>query len=934
MTNKDLINAQKFFKGIMSEEIESYKKKFSLNLLNFDITDEDARNITQLITQTTNLTTIKLRLSETLTDETSFERLIRKISLKKQFNSVSFYIKYLDLKLLDIFSEILGRLNDKISSFRIDIKYQDKDLNRLATKKILEGLLKNKDSKFTSVDLRYFQIDNEENYNLLNEYITNHPSSLFNLTQINFYKRNFNIDSSKIKYLYLPYCDLNEINNLPILYLSLAGNNLSRKGIIKLRDLLLDPNCTLEKLFLSNNYLGDEGCTIISKAFEKNNTIRKLDLSNNNILDNGIISLANSLVNNTTLQKLIVSNNYIGNNGMSSFCDILKNTPNDKFLKLDFSSNNYGDQGLISFSEFLKNHSTNQHLIINCKIGKDYQKKFFENCVSLNNLKTIELYSIDLYSENMQYLVDVISNNKNIKYFRFSNNSKASSDALILLAKGFEHNKNIEKLYLPQMNLDDDAIEAIAKSLFNNINISELYLGENKIGLKGIKIVSEILLTKASMKKLSLERNKIDHQGTYYIGKALEEATGIEILNLNSNTIGDEGCEYLAKGISKNETLIELQISNNKISNKGIMYISKELQNKVNFMKLNVSSNNITEVEEDFYKLFSWCQNIRIGDNELSEQGIIQLFHGSEDNRLFKKIRFTTNSNVDFKFKCKNENLKNFDLAHNQVNVSLIKNILNLPNLTVLNLQTNDINDDDINNICKYINASSAPLKRLLLQSNKFGPLGAEKIAEMLKKNKTILELNLASNKIKAQGMNSICEALTFDNNTLKILMVNFTELNDYCSDAIDVMLRNNKSLTSLSIMGNNFSNYGLDRILSSLRVNNTLLSISIGDNKINDNAFNNLGKYLSFNKTLSNLEIKTSNMSDKSVDKFSKMFYNNKELNNLVLIENEISYDGCSKLALYIHKNENIHSIKLMLNKPGKDERLELISGCPHLIF
>ena len=43
---------------------------------------------------------------------------------------------------------------------------------------------------------------------------------------------------------------------------------------------------------------------------------------------------------------------------------------------------------------------------------------------------------------------------------------------------------------------------------------------------------------------------------------------------------------------------------------------------------------------KDFYKLFSWCQNIRIGDNELSEQGIIQLFHGSEDNRLFKKIRF------------------------------------------------------------------------------------------------------------------------------------------------------------------------------------------------------------------------------------------------------------------------------------------------------
>jgi len=934
MSNKDLINAQKFFKGIMSEEIDSYQKQFSLNLLKFDINDEDAKNITQLITQTTKLTTIKLRLSETLIDDKSFERLIRKISLKKQFNSVSFYIKYLDMKLLDIFCEILGRLNDKISSLQIQIKYHDKELSRLVTKKILEGLLKNKDSKFSSVDFRNLYIDNEENYNLLNEYIINHPSSTFYLTQNDFYKKNFNIDSSKINYLYLPYCGLNQINNLPILYLTLTGNNLSKKGIIKLTNLLNDSECTLQKLFLSSNYIGDEEVSILSKCFEKNQSLKKLDLSYNSILDKGIISLAKSLLNNTTLKKLILANNFIGNDGISTFCEILKNTPNDKFTKLDFSSNNYSDQGLISFSEFLKKHTTNQHLIITVKIGKDYQRKFLENCKSLNNLKVINFNQVDLFSENIQYLANIISNNKNLKTFIFTNNSKSSSESLNYLSKGFELNKNLEKIFLHQINLDDDSTEIIAKSLFNNINISEIYLGENKIGLKGVKALSEIVLTKASMRKLNLERNKIDHQAAYYIGKALEEATGLQYLNLNSNSISDEGCEYLSKGISKNETLIELNISNNKISNKGIMYISKELKNKVNFLKLNVSSNNITEIEEDFYKLFSWCENIRIADNELSEQGIIQLFHGSEDNRLFKKLRFKTNLKDDFKFKCKNPNLKVFDLAHNEINVSLIKNILNLPNLTQLILQSNSINDEDINNICKYINDSSAPLKKLLLQSNKIGPIGAQKISEMLKKNQTITELNLASNKIKDTGMNSLCETLSFDNNTLKILMVNFTELNDYCSDAIDFMLRNNKSLISLSIMGNNFTNHGLDKILSSLRINKTLLSLCIGDNKINDNAFNNLGKYLSFNKNLLNLEIKTSNMSEKTIENFYKKFIYNNTLICLNLIDNRISYDACSKLALTIYKNNCINQIKLMLNQPNKDERLELISGCPHLIF
>ena len=74
--------------------------------------------------------------------------------------------------------------------------------------------------------------------------------------------------------------------------------------------------------------------------------------------------------------------------------------------------------------------------------------------------------------------------------------------------------------------------------------------------------------------------------------------------------------------------------------------------------------------------------------------------------------------------------------------------------------------------------------------------------------------------------------------------------------------------------------------------------------------------------------------MSEKTIENFYKKFIYNNTLISLNLIDNRISYDACSKLALTIYKNNCINQIKLMLNQPNKDERLELISGCPHLIF
>ena len=47
LTNEELINAQKFFKGYLEEEIVKAKESIALNLMNYDITEEHLEQISK-----------------------------------------------------------------------------------------------------------------------------------------------------------------------------------------------------------------------------------------------------------------------------------------------------------------------------------------------------------------------------------------------------------------------------------------------------------------------------------------------------------------------------------------------------------------------------------------------------------------------------------------------------------------------------------------------------------------------------------------------------------------------------------------------------------------------------------------------------------------------------------------------------------------------
>ena len=947
--SNELTLIQLFFKGQLSDRISNpiknneFSSPFSLNLFDYDLFDEDIQKIIDLIILTDKFNSLNIRLSNTLIDTNTLGKLLRKISLKKQFKSLGFYIKNLNEELLNIFLDFIGKMKDSIVNLKIKIKFNDEKTEERICGKILENLLKG-DGSLDNLILEKFNLSSENNMKLLEQIISKNKN-LQNL-EINdsiVHNKCFSIDISNVINAKISRCGLLYINYLPIDILNISNNNIGKEGIKQLAELISDEKCSLAKLNISNNLIGDEGAIILSQGIAKNNSLIAINLSSNHILNSGIIELAKSLKSNSgnkTIKKLNLSKNEIENTGLIDFCTILKEENKYRFLKIDFSQNNYSDRAVIEFGEFLLNHPSILKLTISNISTEENKTTFFNSCNNLNQLKKINLENLDMVKANSESLNNILLSNKNILNMNISNNKSFGAEGIQGISSGIEHNSKLFSINLSHCNIGDEGAIYLSNSLFKNLDIKEIILIDNKIGEKGTKAIVDKLLGKTSLKILDLSFNKINSKGGFYIGKGLIDAQGIQQLLLGYNKLEDEGCEFIANGLEKNSSLFEINLDNNNISNKGINALCKYLKNNENLMKVSLNGNKISEIDSDFYELFNWVKDIKISENPLNQSGIVRLFQGSEYNRLFKYLKFKYNSEDEYHFKCFNENIKSIDISFNhKINLSLISHILSLKNLSKLNLQMNSIDDKEIKSIVNYIKENNSPIKTLILKNNKITSEGSVSIVDLIKFSKTLKVLDLSYNELKSEGVKKICNGIIVSNSTscLEQLFLNGNKCNDYCADDIFNLLVNNnvKKLKMLSLSVNFFSNKGIDKILSSLRKNNYLEQLCLGENKIDAKAFSNLVNYLKFNRALKILEIKSSRINDESLNEIIKVFGDDSiPLEKINLNDNNLEFEGIAKFGQYTSKNENLNEIKLMNNKTLKEQQALLISCNSHLIF
>ncbi|KAK2907311.1 hypothetical protein Q8A67_006296 [Cirrhinus molitorella] len=129
--------------------------------------------------------------------------------------------------------------------------------------------------------------------------------------------------------------------------LNLSDNKPGDSGVNLLCALLEDPHCKLEKLWLYNCSIEEEGCAALISALRSNPShLRELDLSWNKPGDSGVNLLCALLEDpHCKLEKLRLYNCRIEEEGCAALISALRSNPSH-LRELDLSFNKPGDSGV------------------------------------------------------------------------------------------------------------------------------------------------------------------------------------------------------------------------------------------------------------------------------------------------------------------------------------------------------------------------------------------------------------------------------------------------------------------------------------------------------------------------------------------------------------------------------------------------------------
>jgi len=201
--------------------------------------------------------------------------------------------------------------------------------------------------------------------------------------------------------------------------------------------------------------------------------------------------------------------------------------------------------------------------------------------------------------------------------------------------------------------------------------------------------------------------------------------------------------------------------------------------------------------------------------------------------------------------------------------------------LTYLDLSSNRMGDTALIPFFKALRNSHLKvlyLKDISLNGDDESTL---QLAESLKENKNLTQLNLFANALNTTGASLIASALKY-NFTIQSLDLYGNQIQNSGAEEIAKMLKVNRGLTHLSLQSNSINYCGIGQIAEALHGNNSLTSLNLAANSIGKGA-GSICKMLVVNSTLVKLDLRFTDVSKQQIEESLKNRYVPLEVNWLV---------------------------------------------------
>jgi hypothetical protein len=153
------------------------------------------------------------------------------------------------------------------------------------------------------------------------------------------------------------------------------------------------------------------------------------------------------------------------------------------------------------------------------------------------------------------------------------------------------------------------------------------------------------------------------------------------------------------------------------------------------------------------------------------------------------------------------------------------------------------------------IKAALAKVKELNLSYSQLTPKQVQFLAEALRTNTTLIQLDLTGNKVGDGGATFIGEALKINSTLIYLNLLN-NGIGATGATALGKGIKINSTLKQLNLCGNEIRDNGATAFGEGLRINATLKKLNFVNNKIGDEGTIALEEALKTNTTLKKLEL------------------------------------------------------------------------------
>ncbi|XDV33450.1 hypothetical protein PO909_003866 [Leuciscus waleckii] len=307
--------------------------------------------------------------------------------------------------------------------------------------------------------------------------------------------------------------------------LDLSLNKVGDSGVKQLSDLLQDPHCKLEILWLRDCGVWDEGCAALTSALRSNPShLRKLSLSLNKVGDSGVMQLSDLLQDpRCKLEILGLCDCGVTDEGCAALTSALRSNPSH-LRELSLSWNKVGDSGVKQLSDLLQDpHGKLEILWLRYCGVRD------EGCAALTSA--------------------LRSNPSHLRELSLSLNKVGDSGVKQLSDLLQDPHCKLEILWLSDCGVTDEGCAALTSALRSNpSHLRELDLSWNKVGDSGVKQISDLLQ---------------------------DPHCKLEILWLCDCGVTDEGCAALTSALRSNPShLRKLDLTRNNLRDSDVKLLS------------------------------------------------------------------------------------------------------------------------------------------------------------------------------------------------------------------------------------------------------------------------------------------------------------------------------------------------------------------------